>query len=148
MIKLIYHSRGSLIPALLCAEKHHRPDSSLEQAVQHVQKWLVAQPDKKSERRLLPYNDDNSNVALYVLTATAPPGLVERTLTGFFCLLASRCAPAPMIVFSLAPTYSESRADEHAEPALNGRRLKKLWPEVIAAVEQARLRLELLDRLK
>ncbi len=147
-MKIIYYSRGSLIPAVFCAEKHKHPDSNLEQTLKSVQAWLQAHRRAAKEVALLSYGEGAADISLYVMTSAAPAGLVERTLTNLFSLLEGDSAPEPFVLVSSLPFSRSNRPDEQAALAKSPRKLRALWPEIGAAVKQARLQIALMERSK
>jgi hypothetical protein len=147
-MKIIYYSRGSLIPALFCAAKHNKPDSTPEQTLQGVQAWLKAHRLEQKKVLLLPYGEGAAGVSLFVMTAAAPPGLVERTLANLFSLLEGGAAPEPFVLVSSLPFSRSGSADEQAALAQSKQKLQALWPEIGAAVKQARLQIALMKRLR
>jgi len=147
-MKIIYYSRGSLVLALLCAEKQLHPDSTLEYALQRVQDRYSSQIDQKSKVLLLPYKEDAAEIKLYVLTASAPPWLVERTLTSVHSLLAAENKPDPFVMVSSLPFFCYKSRSDQADLRRFRTKLKHLWPEIRAAVEQARLQIEWRNILK
>lgn len=147
-MKIIYYSRGSLIPALFCAAKHKDLDSTPEQTLKSVQSWLKAHRQKPKEVVLLPFGDGAADLPLYVMTAAAPPGLVERTLANLFSLLKGGSAPEPFVLISSLPFSRSGSTDEQAALAQTESKLRALWPEIMAAVKQARLQITLMERLK
>lgn len=147
-MKIIYYSRGSLIPALFCAAKHKHPDSTPEQTLQCVQRWLDAPRRGNKEVLLLPYGDAEADVSLYVMTAAAPPGLVERTLANLFSLMEGGAVQETFFLVSSLPFSRSGSAGEQAALARSKRKLRALWPEIGAAVKQARLQIALMKRLK
>ena len=145
-MNIVYYSRGSLIPALFCAEKHHRPDGSSDQTYHHVRQWLLQQNHEPDEVLLLPYKNGEEGVPLYVMTAAAPQGLVERTLSNLFALLQPQKEPDPFVLVSSLPFSCSSSSGEQAQLACFRKKLIKLWPEIGAAVSQARLQIALQKR--
>jgi len=145
MLKIIYYSRGSLIPALFCAEKHCRPASTPEQTLRRVQQWLADHGGDAGPVTLLPYENEGESTSIYIMTASAPPGLVERTLSNLFRLL-DRGDPDSFILVSSLP-FSRSSAARQAGLILSPKKLRALWPEIEAAVQQARLQIALLEKL-
>ncbi len=146
MLKIIYYSRGTLIPALFCAEKHCRPASTPEQTLRRVQQWLADHGGDVGSAALLPYGNGGEGVSLYVMTASAPPGLVERTLSNLFRLL-GRGDADPFILVSSLPLSRSGSAARQTGLVLSPKKLRALWPEIEAAVQQARLQIALLEKL-
>ncbi len=129
---VVYYSRGSVVPALLAAALHRDPEISLEQGLRCAAVWKTTHLPEEASVMLKPFSRLEGGYILFVATANAAPGLVERTLMAVDHLFprggTNRLLVAPL------PGFRRPRREIEAGT---------LWPEITAVVGQVRLQLAL-----
>lgn len=132
-MRVIYYSRGSLIPALMAAISHCWPAISLADAISHARGYLSGVLTDHDGVHFVRYGAAAGREVVYAASAAAPSNLVERTLTDFIDITGSGTVRS--IVASGLPPFCRNllRRCRHDHSAQ--------WRETAALVEQLKLRL-------
>ncbi len=146
-MKIIYYSRGSVIPALLAAVKHQNPATTREQVLQQAFGWWSEQNLEEQNVLLLSLGKSTEGVDLYVMSSPIPPSLVERTLANLAGLIRDDREAGDLTLVSALPFSRSGEKGADTRSPATWQKLSAMWPEIEAAVNQAQLQISLKEKL-